>query len=275
MTGTAPLLETRLSVSYPGHPGVLQDVELQIQPGEIVGLVGGSGSGKSSFALALLRLLHFRRGTASGQIRFRGQDLMLTGERDMRRLRGREIAYVPQSPGTSLNPALRIEQQMAEAWKAHRAGSREEMSRDVYRAIAQVGLPPEPGFLRRRPGEVSVGQAQRVLIAMAILHRPYLLIADEPTSSLDVLSQAGILELLSRLNRELGTAFLYISHDLHSVARFCHRVAILLEGRIVEFEDAGRLFERPSHPHTRELIAAIPALPAIRRAEWRELVETL
>jgi ABC-type dipeptide/oligopeptide/nickel transport system ATPase component len=197
---------------------------------------------------------------------------MLMKDRELRPLRGSEIAYVPQSPGTSLNPALRMEEQMFEAWKAHRKSSHAEMRTEVYRTIEQVGLPPDPHFLRRRPGDVSVGQAQRVLIAMAILHRPHLLIADEPTSSLDVLSQAGVLDLLLRLNRELGTAFLYISHDLHSVARFCHRVAILFQGRIVEFEDAGRLFDRPSHPHTRELIEAIPVLPVRRRMERVETV---
>jgi ABC-type dipeptide/oligopeptide/nickel transport system ATPase component len=147
---------------------------------------------------------------------------------------------------------------MAEAWRAHRKGSRADVERDVRRAIEQVGLPADGAFLRRYPGEVSVGQAQRVLIAMAVLHYPGLLIADEPTSSLDLISQAEVLRLLSRLNRELGMGVLYISHDLMSIAGFCDRVAILHEGRIVEFAETDAVFERPEHPYTQALIGALP-----------------
>lgn len=182
-------------------------------------------------------------------------------ERRMRSMRGSEIAFVPQSPSSFLNPALRMEVQMREAWKAHQKGSREAIERQIYGAIELVGLPAERQFLRRYPGEVSVGQAQRVLIAMAILHNPALLIADEPTSSLDVLSQADVLQLLARLNRELGMSILYISHDLLSVAGFCHRVAILQKGRIVEFADTEKIFDYPSHEYTRQLIAAMPVAP--------------
>jgi ABC-type dipeptide/oligopeptide/nickel transport system ATPase component len=150
---------------------------------------------------------------------------------------------------------------MNEAWKAHKKGRRAQMDREVYEAVEQVGLPAERSFLHRYPGEVSVGQAQRVLIAMAILHSPDLLIADEPTSSLDVISQAEVLGLLARLNQELGMAILYISHDLLSIAGFCHRVAILREGRIVEFADTGAIFESPAHPYTQELIGCMPVAP--------------
>jgi ABC-type dipeptide/oligopeptide/nickel transport system ATPase component len=156
---------------------------------------------------------------------------------------------------------MRLEAQMAEAWRAHRKGSRVEMEDDIRRAIDQVGLPSARPFLHRYPSEVSVGQAQRVLIAMAILHGPALLIADEPSSSLDVISQAAVLRLLARLNRELGMGVLYISHDLLSIAAFCDRAAILHRGRIVEFDETAAIFESPVHPYTRELIAAIPALP--------------
>ncbi len=253
-----PLLHIRLSIDYPGRPRVLEDAMLDVRPGEIVGLIGESGSGKSSLALALLRLLDLKGGRASGNIWFNGRDLMRCGERELRSIRGKEIAFVPQSPSSYLNPALRLGDQMAEAWKAHRKGSRADVERDVCRAIEQVGLPADGAFLRRYPGEVSVGQAQRVLIAMAVLHLPALLIADEPTSSLDLISQADVLRLLSRLNRELGMGVLYISHDLMSIAGFCDRVAILHEGRIVEFAETEAVFETPEHPYTRALIGALP-----------------
>jgi ABC-type glutathione transport system ATPase component len=261
MTATVtncPLLDIRLSIDYPGRPGVLEDAALDVRPGEIVGLVGSSGSGKSSLALALLRLLDLKGGRASGSIRFNGRDLMALGAREMREVRGREITFVPQSPASSLNPALRLGDQMAEAWRAHRKGSRDDVQREVRRAIEQVGLPTGPGFLRRYPGEVSVGQAQRVLIAMAVLHYPALLIADEPTSSLDIISQSEVLGLLSALNRKIGMGILYISHDLLSIAGFCDRVAILHDGRIVEFADTEAVFDAPEHPYTQSLIGALP-----------------
>lgn len=256
-----PLVRARLSIDYPTRPRVLVDAGLEVRPGEIVGLVGSSGSGKSSFALAVLRLLEFKGGRASGTIWFKGKDLMEAPEREMRGLRGREIAFVPQSPSSYLNPAVRIVDQLEEAWRAHRSGSRRAATEAIAAAIAQVGLPGDPWFLRRFPGEVSVGQAQRVLIAMAILHRPSLLIADEPTSSLDAISQAGILQLLSRLNKELGMGILYISHDLLSIAGFCHRMAILHEGRIVECTETAAIFNAPQHWYTKKLIAALPKPP--------------
>ncbi len=257
MHSDTPLLRIRLSIDYPGRPRALDNAELDVHPGEIVGLVGSSGSGKSSLALAVLRLLNLKGGRASGEILFHGTDLMRLPEREMRTIRGREIAFVPQSPTSFLNPVLRVGDQMAEAWKAHRKTCRAETEREVSRAIEQVGLPAERQFLRRYPGEVSVGQAQRVLIAMAILHYPRLLIADEPTSSLDAISQADILRLLSRLNRQLGMGILYISHDLLSIAGFCGRVAILHEGRIVEFAETDAVFDTPRHPYTQELIGAV------------------
>jgi ABC-type dipeptide/oligopeptide/nickel transport system ATPase component len=264
MAPVSSLLDIRLTIDYPSKSRVLDGAELQVRPGEIVGLVGSSGSGKSSLALALLGLLDHKGGRASGTVRFRGRDLLRASERELRSVRGKEIAFVPQSPTSFLNPAMRIVAQMAEAWRAHKTGSGAEMERETQRAIEQVGLPVERAFLRRYPGEISVGQAQRVLIAMAILHNPGLLLADEPTSSLDVISQAAVLRLLGDLNRQLRMGILYISHDLLSVAGFCHRVAIVHEGRIVEFGDTEVVFATPSHPYTRQLIEAIPAMPDSR-----------
>jgi len=264
-TSERPLLKIRLAIDYAARRRVLDDAEFDVRQGEIVGLVGSSGSGKSSLALALLRLLETKGGRAHGGAWFRGQDLLGAGEREMRSIRGSDISFVPQSPTSFLNPAMRMDAQMNEAWRAHKKGSSAEMDRAVYEAVQEVGLPAERSFLHRYPGEVSVGQAQRVLIAMAILHGPALLIADEPTSSLDVISQAEVLGLLARLNRELGMAILYISHDLLSIAGFCDRVAILCEGRVVEFGETGTIFEAPAHPYTRELIGCIPTVPRYTR----------
>jgi ABC-type dipeptide/oligopeptide/nickel transport system ATPase component len=259
-----PLLQIRLAIEYGSRTRVLDNAELDVRRGEIVGLMGGSGSGKSSLALAVLRLLDSKGGQAYGGIWFEGCDLIRAGEGEMRDIRGRSISFVPQSPTSFLNPAMRIDAQLYEAWKAHKRGPRAEMERCVRESIEQVGLPGESSFLHRYPGEVSVGQAQRVLIAMAILHKPSLIIADEPTSSLDVISQAEVLRLLARLNRDLGMAILYISHDLLSIAGFCNRVAILSGGRIVEFAETDSIFNSPQHPYTQKLIGAIPAPPRFR-----------
>jgi len=256
-----PLLSLRLSVDYRNKPGVLRDISLDIQRGEILGLVGQSGSGKSTLALAILRLLHLKGGTARGDLLFKGEDLSAKSESQMRSLRGREISIVLQSPLSSLNPALRIGSQLGEAWRAHASGTREECAAAIRNALTSVSLPNEADFLRRRPSQLSVGQAQRVIIAMAILHRPSLLIADEATSALDTITQSEILTLFARLNRELGMGILYISHDLLSVASQCHRIAILNSGEIVECGPPSQIFGTAQHEYTRKLVAALPRLP--------------
>src|SRR5262249_26252337 len=216
-----------LSVDYPNKPRVLTDVRLEIGQGEIVGLVGESGSGKSTLALTLLQLLHLRGAKVQGEILFKGENLRQKTDSQLRAMRGREMSIVLQSPLTALNPALRIGTQLKEAWRAHVNGTREACVTAVRSALRSVSLQDDDEFLARRPSELSVGQGQRIVIAMAILHRPALLIADEPTSALDVITQAEILSLFRRLNRELNLAILYISHDLLSVRMLCHRMAIL------------------------------------------------
>jgi ABC-type dipeptide/oligopeptide/nickel transport system ATPase component len=261
MNGCDPLLSVRLSVGYPAKPSVLREASFDVERGEILGLVGESGSGKSSLALAILRLLSYRGGTVSGEIHFQGQDLGRLPENQMRRVRGRRIGFVPQSPGTSLNPALRIGTQLNEAWVAHANGALDSRRRNFVSLLESVSLPADESFLDRYPDELSVGQAQRFLIASAILHKPSLVIADEPTSALDVVTQAEILKLFSRLNQGLNMAVLYISHDLLSVSSLCHRVAILHEGEIVEFGSTEQIFRDPKHPYTRRLIEAMPKNP--------------
>jgi ABC-type dipeptide/oligopeptide/nickel transport system ATPase component len=256
-----PLLSLRLSVDYPGKPGVLYDVALEMQRGEILGLVGESGSGKSTLALAILRLLAWKGASMRGEVRLLGRDLMELSEHEMRLLRGHQIGLVLQSPLSALNPALRIGTQLSEAWKAHADGTQSDCTRAVLSTLESVSLSADEAFLRRRSAQLSVGQAQRVLIAMAILHRPALLIADEPTSALDVITQSEILELFARLNRDLKMGILYISHDLLSVASLCHRIAILHDGQIAECGPTEQIFRAPKHAYTRRLIDALPRNP--------------
>lgn len=261
MTDLPPLLSLRLSVDYRTKPGVLRDVSIAIRPGEILGLVGQSGSGKSTLSLAILRLLHLKGGNSRGELIFRGEDLFAKSETQMRSLRGRDISIVLQSPLTSLNPALKIGSQLREAWRAHAMGSPEDCATAISNALTSVSLPHDTEFLRRRSSQLSVGQAQRVIIAMAILHRPSLLIADEPTSALDTITHSEILRLFARLNQELGMGILYISHDLLSVAALCHRIAILHAGEIIECGPPSQIFGTPRHPYTQELVAALPRSP--------------
>jgi peptide/nickel transport system ATP-binding protein len=227
---SAPLLSVSISVGYPEKPRALENVAFEIEEGEIFGLSGPSGAGKSTVALAILRLLEMRGGRVRGRILFGGRDLMACRERDLRRIRGCEIALVLQSPLAALNPALRLETQIREAWRAHSAVPWAEAKPPVRALLRRMALPEEDAFLRRYPSQVSVGQAQRVVIAMAVLHQPRLLIADEPSSALDAASRAGILDLFRRLNRDQGAAILYISHDLPSMAELCHRCAVLQPG---------------------------------------------
>jgi ABC-type dipeptide/oligopeptide/nickel transport system ATPase component len=252
------LLSARFSVCYGGKPPVLRDVRIEIQRGEVLGLVGQSGSGKSTLAMAILGLLDKRRSQADGNIRFQDSDLLQLSERELRALRGRAVALVLQSPLSSLNPALKIRTQLKEAWRAHASGTSVDCANAIRTSLQSVSLPADDDFLRKYASQMSVGQAQRVLIAMAVMHRPALLIADEATSALDVITQSEILALFRELNRSTGMAILYISHDLASVAGICDRIAILHEGEIVECGVTEQIFAHPQHAYTQRLMASIP-----------------
>ena len=257
------VLSANVTVRYPGRAPVLRGCSLEVGTGEVVGLIGQSGSGKSTLALAILGLLGRQRATVEGSIHFQGADLLTMRERDLRNLRGRAISLVLQSPLASLNPALRIRTQLQEAWRAHRANAATKSDCDcgIEQALTSVSLPADADFLQKRSSQLSVGQAQRVLIAMAVMHRPALLIADEATSALDVITQSEILQLFASLNRETGMSILYISHDLPSVAGICHRIAILNEGKIVECGPTAQIFTAPAHPYTRRLMSSLPQIP--------------
>lgn len=252
------LLHIDITVDYPGKPGVLRDVVLEIDRGEILGLVGESGSGKSTLAMSVMRLTEAR---TRGAIVFNGHDLLRLRESDLRAVRGRSIAMVLQSPITSLNPVLRIGTQMAEAWRAHDRKNPSAWRTRALEAFEMVALPGGAELFDRYPRQLSVGQAQRVLIAMAILHRPQLLIADEPTSALDAITSAEVIGLFKRLNQELNMAILFISHDLLSVISLCDRLAILKDGEIVESGVTAQVFRRPEHGYTRALLGSLPQPP--------------
>jgi ABC-type glutathione transport system ATPase component len=257
-----PLLELRISAAYGAGRPVLHDAAIAIYPGEILGLAGQSGAGKSTLGLAILGLHRFRKASVTGYMRFHGRELLDLPERHWRAFRGREIAFVPQSPLASLNPVLSIGAQLTEAWRAHASGPATAWKARLRALLESVCLPPDEKFLGLYPRQLSVGLAQRVLIAMALIHRPALIVADEPTSALDMITQAEILELFRRVNRERGAAILYISHDLASMASLAHRIAILERGSIVEDGPPEQVFRAPRHPYTARLVAALPRLGA-------------
>src|SRR6202035_2599306 len=259
-TPSQALLSARISVRYAEKQPVLRELEMEIQQGEVLGLVGQSGSGKSTLAMAILGLLDKKRSQAEGVIRFQDSDLLQLSERELRALRGRAVSLVLQSPLSSLNPALKIRTQLKEAWRAHASGTTADCGNAIRTSLESVSLPADDEFLRKYPSHMSVGQAQRVLIAMAVMHRPALLIADEATSALDVITQSEILALFRTLNRSTGMAILYISHDLTSVAGICDRIAILHQGEIVECGTTQQIFANPRHEYTQKLMAALPRI---------------
>ncbi len=262
-----PALGVRMQAAY-GRQEVLHDVRFDLYAGEALGLVGTSGAGKSTLVMALLGLLPWSGGKVTGEVLLEGQDLLQMTEGELRRIRGRRIALVPQSPLSALNSVVSLRSHFEEAWRAHDEGGRKALDRRLEELMPEVQLPVSTEFLKRRPREISVGQAQRVMIALALLHRPAVLVADEPTSALDPVTQRGIVKLLSRLNRESGTTLLYISHDLISVLQLCDRLAVLDKGGIAECLPAAKI-EHAEHPATLSLLRTLPA-PAHVLLGYRE-----
>ncbi len=244
----------------------VRGLSLAIAWGESLGLVGESGSGKSVTALAILRLLD-AAATVDGRIEFDGRDLTALPAEEMRRLRGRDIAMIFQEPMTALNPVLPVGEQIAEAVRVHqRELSRRAVREKVLDAMQAVSLPDPARRYGDYPHQFSGGQRQRILIAMAIANRPRLLIADEPTTALDVTVQAQILELLADLRERFGLAMLFISHDLAVVSQVADRVAVMRNGLLVEQAPRAAIFREPLHPYTRSLLGAVPTMRTDLRA---------
>jgi peptide/nickel transport system ATP-binding protein len=258
------LLEVKdLSIAFNHHPAV-SNISFHINPGETLGLVGESGSGKSATSLALLRLLP-PTAQVTGTIALDGNNLLALPEESMRRHRGRTLAMIFQEPMTALNPVMPIGSQIAEAAQTHHPElSRKLIKEKVLAAMHEVALPDPERRLHDYPHQFSGGQRQRILIAMAIINRPRLLIADEPTTALDVTVQAQILSLLRDLRRTHNLAMLFISHDLAVVSQIADRVAVMQHGQIVEQAPTQDLFRNPQHPYTRTLLASAPTMQTDR-----------
>ncbi len=259
-----PLLSfEHFSLRFAGPEGsshVLDDVSLDLMPGEILGLVGESGCGKSVLARSVLRLLPSPPALPSGRILFRGEDLLQVSSRRLRSVRGGEISMIFQEPMSSLNPVFTVGAQMTEVLRLHRHLSSREALRRAADMLHRVRMPDPEQTLTKYPHELSGGMRQRVMIAMELSCGPALLMADEPTTALDVTVQGQVLALLTDLTREQGASTLFITHDMGVVAQLCERVAVMYAGTLVELAPAGELFRAPLHPYTRGLIAAIPRL---------------
>ena len=245
---------------------VVSSLELSIAQGEVLGLVGESGSGKSVSALAVLRLLD-ASARVEGSIGFDGVDLLRLPGEAMRRLRGRDIAMIFQEPMTALNPVMTIGEQVAEAIRVHQPElSRSKVRQSTLEALDAVAIPSPAERYAHYPHQFSGGQRQRILIAMAIANHPRLLIADEPTTALDVTVQAQILKLLAELRRRYGLAMLFISHDLAVVSQVADRVMVMRQGLVLESGSVDGVFHQPQHPYTQSLLGAVPTLSTDRRA---------
>ncbi|MCF3974487.1 oligopeptide/dipeptide ABC transporter ATP-binding protein [Paracoccus salsus] len=251
-----------LSIRFATNDGevrAVNAVSLTIEAGETVGIVGESGSGKSQLAYAIMGLLA-RNGRAAGSVIFDGQDILNARPNVLNRIRAEKIAMIFQDPMTSLNPYMRVADQMAEVLVLHKGMGKRAAVAEAVRMLDAVRIPDARGRVRLYPHEFSGGMRQRVMIAMALLCRPRLLIADEPTTALDVTVQAQIMALLSDLQREFGMAMILITHDLGVVAGSCERVAVMYGGRIRETGPVGPLFRAPAHPYTQGLLHAIPRI---------------
>jgi peptide/nickel transport system ATP-binding protein len=260
----APLVAIRgLQVAFGGQ-AALRGIDLDVAPGEAVGLVGESGCGKSVTWLAALGLLP-ARATVAGSVRIGGEELLNAPPAVLEGVRGGRIAMIFQDPASSLNPVHRVGRQIAEALALHQGMTGAAAQAEAKRLLDQVGMPDASRRLQAYPHELSGGQNQRVMIAIALAGRPELLVADEPTTALDVTIQAQILDLLQALRRETGMALVLISHDLGVVAETCGRVAVMYAGRIVEQAPTSRLFAAPTHPYTQGLLGALPPLDGPRR----------
>ncbi|KGP71675.1 ABC transporter ATP-binding protein [Pontibacillus yanchengensis] len=273
-----PILEVdNLHTHFFTKSGVVKAVDgvsFSVKPGETLGIVGESGSGKSITAMSIMRLIKDPPGKiVEGGLTFKGEDLLAKSEKEMRSIRGDRISMIFQDPMTSLNPVFTVEKQMVETIRAHRNVSKKQAIDRAVELLELVGIPSPRSRLKSYPHEFSGGMRQRVMIALALSCDPEVLIADEPTTALDVTIQAQILELLGRLQKELGMAIVMITHDLGVVAEVCDRVMVMYAGKPVEFAEVTELFDHPKHPYTWGLIGSIPNME--NRQERLEAIKGL
>jgi len=265
-----PLLEVKgLRTSFYTRDGVIRAVDgidFHVDRREVLGLVGESGCGKSVTSLSVLRLIPKPGRIEAGEVLFEGNDLLKVDSDAMRKIRGEQIAMIFQQPTSALNPVWDVGRQIAEVLEIHRNMKQKAARGRALELLKMVGIPDPERRLRAFPHELSGGMAQRVMIAMALACEPDLLIADEPTTALDVTIQAQILDLMRHLREETGTAIILITHDLGVVAEMCDRVAVMYAGEIVEQTDVVSLFRNPRHPYTRGLIASVPVMGDVREA---------
>ena len=270
-----PILQVRnLRTQFNTEGGVVKavdDVSFDLYPGESLGIVGESGSGKSITALSILRLVPEPGRIVSGDIRFRNDDLMKMSDEEIRDIRGKDIAMIFQDPQSSLNPVLRTGFQIDEAMLAHNKATPSEARRRTIELLRKVHIPSPERRVRDFPHQLSGGMRQRAMIAMGLANAPSIIIADEPTTALDVTVQAQILELLADLNHELGTAIIMITHNMGVVAGLCSRVIVMYAGQIVEQGPVDQIFEQPQHPYTWSLLRSIPRVDALRHERLRSI----
>ena len=264
MSATAPLLEVKdLVVEFPTRRGTLRaldHVSFSIAPGEILGVVGESGAGKSLTGAAIIGLLEPPGRIAGGEIRLRGERIDGLPAEALRRIRGKRIGAIFQDPLTSLNPLFTVGQQLVETIRAHLPVNEAEARERAIGLLAQTGIPAPEARFGQYPHQFSGGMRQRVVIALALAAEPELIVADEPTTALDVSIQAQIIALLRRLARERGTAVMLVTHDMGVIAETCDRVAVLYAGRVAEIGPVAEVIHRPAHPYTRGLMGSIPAM---------------
>jgi len=268
VTSTKPLLEVKSLKTYfyteDGIVRAVDGVDFEVYPGEIVGLVGESGCGKSVTSFSVLRLVDEPGKIVEGEIIFDGASLLDLPESDMIHVRGNRISMIFQQPQTALNPVFKVGDQIGEVLNIHQDFGKEAGYKRAVEMLQMVGIPDAERRVESYPHELSGGMAQRVMIAMALATLPELLIADEPTTALDVTIQAQILDLMRKLRENTGTAIILITHDLGVVAEMCERVAVMYAGEIVEQTDVGTLFDQPLHPYTKGLIGSIPVLGKLK-----------
>ncbi len=265
---TTPLLDVRNLKTYffteDGIVKAVDGVDFVVKPGEILGLVGESGCGKSVTSFSILRLVDEPGEIVDGQVYFEGRDLLELSEAEMVHMRGNRISMIFQQPQSSLNPVFTVGAQISEVFQIHRNMRKREAWENAVELLRLVGIPDAESKAHAYPHEMSGGQAQRVMIAMALALKPQLLIADEPTTALDVTIQAQIVDLMLDLRNRMGTSVILITHDLGLIAEMGDRVAVMYAGRIVEQTDVKTLFASPSHPYTKGLIASVPVLGQVK-----------